>query len=182
MRLPRPLPESALAELATLLKQCKDKATYQRVPCLWLRAALGWSAPQVAQALGWSLRAGHHVPARSWRHGSAALLGPGRGGRAHAHRSVTQEPQLLAHFAVSATQGGVVEASPVRRAYEAAVGHTVPKSALDRLWSRPGWRKLAPRPRHRAASEAAQEAFPKSSVAWCAPRCSAKDSRAAPCG
>jgi transposase len=182
MRPPQPLPKPALKELAALLKECKDKATYQRVQCVWLRAALGLPAPQVAQALGWSLSAVHHVQARYLRQGSAALLGPGRGGRAHAYLSVAEEQQLLTRFAVSAAQGGVVEASPVRRAYEATVGHTVSRSTLYRLLSRHGWRKLAPRPRHRAARAAAQEAFKKSSVVWYVPRCSARSSRAAPCG
>jgi transposase len=178
MRPPRPLPESALEELTTLLKQSKDKATYQRVQCLWLRAALGLSAPQVAQALGWSLSAVHHVQARYLRQGRAALLSLGRGGRAHAHLSTAEEEQFLARFSLAATHGGVVEASPVRTAYEAAIGHTVPKSTIYRLLSRHGWRKLAPRPRHIAASETAQEAFKKSFGAWCAPRCRAKASRA----
>jgi transposase len=182
MRLPRPIPESALEELAVLLKQCQDKATYQRVQGVWLRAAIGLSAPQIAQALGWSLSAVHHVPARYLRQGSVALLGPGRGGRAHAHLSVAEEQQLLTRFAASAAHGGVVEASPVRHAYEAAIGRTVPKSTVYRLLSRHGWRKLAPRPRHRAASAATQEAFKKSSVACYVPRCSARSNRAAPCG
>ena len=86
------------------------------------------------------------MQARYLRHGSAALLGPGRGGRAHAHLSVAEEQQRLARFAIPATHGGVVEASPVRRAYEAAAGHAVPKSTRYRLLSRPGWRKLAPPP------------------------------------
>ncbi|MBV9936886.1 MAG: winged helix-turn-helix domain-containing protein [Acidobacteriaceae bacterium] len=150
--------------------------------CVWLRAALGLSAPQVAQALGWSLSAVHHVQARYLRHGSAALLGPGRGGRAHAHLSAAEEQQLSARFTIPATHGGVVEVSPVRHAYETTIGHTVPKSTVYRLLSRHGWRKLAPRPRHVAASEAAQEAFKKSFVAWYAPRCSASNNRAAPCG
>jgi transposase len=182
MRPSQPLSEADRKELAALLKQCKDKATYQRVQCVWLRAALGLSAPQVAQALGWSLSAVHHVQARYLRHGSAALLGSGRGGRAHAHLSVAQEQELLADFAVPAAQGGVVEAGPVRTAYEAAVSRTVPKSTVYRLLRRHGWRKLVPRPRHVAASGAAQEAFKKSFVAWCAPRCNAKSNRAARCG
>jgi transposase len=182
MRPPQPLPKPALEELAALLKECKDKPTYQRVQCVWLRAALGLSAPQVAQALGWSLSAVHHAQARYLRQGSAALLGSGRGGRAHAYLSVAEEQQLLTRFAVSAAHGGVVEASPVRRAYEAVIGHTVSKSTLYRLLSRHGWRKLVPRPRHRAASAAVQEAFKKSSVAWYVPRCSARRGRAAPCG
>lgn len=182
MRPPRPLPEAALEEVATLLKQSEDKATYQRVQCLWLRAALGLSAPQVAQALGWSLSAVHHVQARYLRQGPAALRSPGRGGRAHAYLSASEEQQLLARFSLSAAHGGIVEASPVRTAYEAVIGHAVPKSTIYRLLSRHGWRKLAPRPRHRAASQEAQQAFKKSSVAWCAPRGSAQGRKAAPCG
>ena len=182
MRPPQLLPEAALKELTALLKPCKDKTTYQRVQCVWLRAALELSAPQVAQALGWSLSAVHHVQARYLRHGSAALLGSGRGGRAPAHLSVAQEQELLADFAGPAAPGGVVEAGPVRMAYEAAVGHTVPKSTVYRLLKRHGWRKLAPRPRPVAASGVVQEAFKKSFVVWCAPRCSAKASRAARCG
>ena len=73
------------------------------------------------------------VQARYLRHGSAALLGPGRGGGAHAPWSVAEEQQRLARFAVSATHGGVVEASPARRAYEVAVGHAAPQSTLYRL-------------------------------------------------
>lgn len=182
MRPPQPLSPAALKELAALLKQGKDKATYQRVQCVWRRAALGLSAPPVAQALGWSLRAVHPVQARYLRHGSAALLGAGRGGRAHANLSVAQEQPWLADFAVPAAQGGVVEAGPVRTADEAAVGHAVSKSTVYRLFMRHGWRKRAPRPRPVAASRAAQEAFPKSFVAWCAARGSAKGRRAAPCG
>jgi Winged helix-turn helix len=182
MRPPQPLPETVLKELAALLKQGKDKTTYQRVQCVWLRAALELSAPPVAQALGWWLSAVHHGQARSLRHGSAALLGSGRGGPAHAHLSVAQEQELLADFAVPAAPGGVVEAGPVRMADEAAVGHTVPQSTVYRLLNRHGWRKLTPRPRHVAASGVVQEAFQKSFVVWCAPRGSAKGRRAARCG
>ena len=182
MRPPQPLPEGALKELAALLKQCKDKAAYQRVQCVWLRAALGLSAPPVAQALGWSLSAVPHVQARYLREGSTVLFGPGRGGRAQANLSVAREQQLLADFAAPAAPGGVVEAGPVRTADETAVGQIVPKSTVYRLLSRHGWRKLAPRPRHAAAGGVARQEFQKSFVAWRAPRCSAKGCKAAACG
>ena len=160
----------AREELAALLKKSKDKVTYQRVQCIWLRAALGLSAPQVAQALGWSLSAVHHLQSRYWRQGAAALLGPGRGGRAHAYLSLTEEQRFLERFAFRAAQGGVIEAGPVRAAYAELVGHAVPKSTVYRLLARHDWRKLAPRPRHVGANAAAQEAFKKSCVRRCTPR------------
>ena len=53
MRIPKPIPEKAVARLGTALQKAKTKAEYQRVQCLWLRAALGLSSAQVAQAIGW---------------------------------------------------------------------------------------------------------------------------------
>ena len=53
MRPPRPFPEGTLERLQQGLKEARNKAEFQRVQCLWLRAALGLNANQVAQALGW---------------------------------------------------------------------------------------------------------------------------------
>ena len=55
MRTPRPLPEGAAERWAALLQEAKSKADYQRIPCVWLRAALGLHAPQIAIALGWKV-------------------------------------------------------------------------------------------------------------------------------
>jgi hypothetical protein len=46
-------PEGAVERLAPLLEQAQTKAEYQRIQAVWLRATLGLSAPQIAQALGW---------------------------------------------------------------------------------------------------------------------------------
>jgi hypothetical protein len=46
-------PEGAAARLAFLLQETKTKTEYQRLPAVWRRAALGLSAPPMAQALGW---------------------------------------------------------------------------------------------------------------------------------
>ncbi len=62
MRTPRPLPEGAAERLATLLKEAKSKAEYQRIQCVWLRAALGLRATQIAAALGWQVGSVRQVP------------------------------------------------------------------------------------------------------------------------
>jgi hypothetical protein len=53
MRRPQPLPPGAALELSRLLQSAPSQADYQRVLCLWLRAALDLPAAQVATALGW---------------------------------------------------------------------------------------------------------------------------------
>jgi hypothetical protein len=52
MGTPQPLPEGTAERLAAMLKGAKNKAEYQRIQCVWLRAALGLPASQIATALG----------------------------------------------------------------------------------------------------------------------------------
>ena len=52
MRTPRPLPTGAGERLAARLKEAKSQAEYQRLQCVWLRAALGLGAAPIARALG----------------------------------------------------------------------------------------------------------------------------------
>jgi len=52
MRPPRPFPEGSVERLAQALRGAQSKVEFQRVQCVWLRAALGLNANQVAQALG----------------------------------------------------------------------------------------------------------------------------------
>jgi transposase len=161
-------------KLRRLLDQVETKADYQRVLCLWLRA-LGLSATEIARTLGWRTSSVYHLHSRYLHEGITVLLGAGRGGRHHALLSPEQERRLLAPFASTASQGGVAEASLIRRAYEGQeVGHRVAKSTVYRLLARQGWRKLAPRPAHPDASQEAQKAFKKSFVVWCAPKPYAK--------
>src|SRR4051794_34863519 len=111
-------------------------------------------------------RAGRHLPARVLCEGIGVLEQPGRGGRHRAHLTRAEEEALLAGFCFAVGQGGVVEAGPLRVAYEKQVEHPVAKSTLYRLLARHGWRKLVPRPYHPEASAKTQKAFKKSSGAW----------------
>jgi transposase len=155
------IPEGAAAELAPMLKQAQSSAEFQRIQCVWLRAVLGLSAPQIAQALGWQADHVRHVQAAYWRQGAEALRDKPRGGRHHAHLTRAQEQELLAPFLTLAPEGGVLVIAPVQAAYEAAIGRPVHASVVYRALHRHGWRKIMPRPKHPKASPEIQEAFKK---------------------
>lgn len=174
MRPTRPLSPSAGKVLTSLVDQAASKAEYQRLLCVWLRAALAMPAAEIATALGWSTGAVHNLHSRYLQQGASALLGGNHGGRRRALLSLEEEQALLQTFTVVAEQGGVAEASRIRAALEQQAGHPVTKSTVYRLLARHGWRKLVPRPTHPDANPAVQEAFKKSSGAWCVSRPHAK--------
>jgi len=161
MRPPTPLPRQAGKRLQKALKQAETKTEFQRVQCLWLRAALGLSADEVALAVGWAPTSVRRLQARYLREGEEVLQQGARGGRRHENLSEEAERQLLEGFLTSAAQGGVLEVKPIQAAYEAAVGHAVAKSTVYRMLARHDWRKIAPRPQHAKANPAAQAAFKK---------------------
>jgi len=154
-------PEGAAERLAPLLEQAKTKAEYQRVQAVWLRAALGLSAPQMAQALGWQAQSGRQLHSEYLRHGETVLQDKPKGGRHHANLTRRQEQELLAPFLAQAEAGGVLVVAPVQAAYEQMVGRSVHSSVVYRALHRQGWRKITPRPKHPKASEEAREAFKK---------------------
>jgi hypothetical protein len=73
MRTLRPLPEGAAERWAALLQEAKDKAEYQRIQCVWLRAALGLRAAQMTTVLGWQAGSVRQVHSDHLRHGEAVL-------------------------------------------------------------------------------------------------------------
>jgi transposase len=159
----RPLPEGTVERLAPLLQEVRSKAEYQRVQCVWLRATLGLSSRQIAEALGWQASSVRHVQARYFREGEDTLRDQPQGGRHHAHLTREEEQELLAPFLAKAQQGEVVIAAPVQQAYEARLGHPVHHSVVYRALHRQGWRKIQPRPQHPKTDAAVQEEFKKSS-------------------
>jgi transposase len=161
MRTPRPLPDGAAERLAAMLKEAKSRADYQRIQCVWLRAALGLGAAQIAVALGWQVGSVRQVHSDYLRQGEAVLWGKPSGGRHHQNLTREQEQELLAPFLELAASGGVLVVAPVQAAYEAAVGRPVHHSVVYRALHRQGWRKVVPRPKHPKANEEAAEAFKK---------------------
>ena len=155
-------PQGAVEQLASLLQQAKTKGEYQRVQAVWLRAALGLSAPQIAQALGWQAQSVRQLHSAYSRHGEAVLRDRPKGGRHHENLTLQQEQELLTPFLTQAREGGVLVVAPVQAAYEQAVGRPVHSSVVYRALHRQGWRKVTPRPKHLKTSEEARAAFKKS--------------------
>ena len=85
------------------------------------------------------------------------------GGRRRQNMTRDEEARIVAPFFHTAKKGGILTVSPIREAYEQAVGHRVPDSTIYRVLARHGWRKLAPDKRHPKADPSAQEAFKKNS-------------------
>jgi transposase len=166
MRTPQPLPDGAAERLAVLLQQAKSKAEYQRIQCVWMRAALALGAAQIATALGWQAGSVRQVQADYLRHGEIALASKPKGGRHRQNLTIEQEKELLLPFLEQAEAGGVLVVAPVQAAYEQALGRPVHHSVVYRALHRQGWRKIQPRPRHPKTNAAVQEEFKKSSRPW----------------
>src|SRR3954468_3341465 len=166
MRTPRSLPEGVAERLAALLKEAQSKAEYQRIQCVWLRAALGLRAIQIATALGWQVGSVRQVHSDYLRQGEAVLQSKPLGGRHRQNLTLEQEKELLTPFLEQAAVGGVLIVAPVQAAYETALGRPVHHSVVYRALHWQGWRKIMPRPKHPKASEEAQETFKKSCPPW----------------
>jgi transposase len=85
------------------------------------------------------------------------------GGRRRQNMTREEEADLLGPFFEEAKMGGILIVNPVKKAYEQAVGRSVPDSTVYRLLARHGWRKIAPDTRHPKADPRAQEEFKKNS-------------------
>jgi len=163
MRPPKQICPKDRAALKELLREARTKADFQRVQCVWMRAALGMNSTEIAAAVGWSKSTVKIVQMRYFREKEQALIGAGRGGRKNQYLTYEEEKKLLDGFSAAAMEGGVLVVSDIQAAYERKVGRSVAKSTVYRLMARHGWRKIAPRPRHPKSDPVAQEEFKKNS-------------------
>lgn len=161
MRKPRPISSEAMESLKELLEETRTKADFRRVLCVWLRARLGMSSHEAAEAVGYNSGTVRRIQAHYLREGESSLIGKGRGGRRYGNMSVEQEAQFLTGFIEKAKAGSVIVVSEIKSVYEKVLGHKVPKSTVYRMLDRHGWRKIVPRPLHPKADKEAQEAFKK---------------------
>lgn len=161
MRPAKPISESSKERLFGLLKKARTRADFQRVQCVWLRASLNLSAMDVAVAIGWKAGSVRQLQSNYLKQGESALIGVGRGGRRNSYLTLEEEEDFLRGFIERASQGGILVAGEVKRAFETKIGRKVPKSTIYRMLARHGWRKVAPRPRHPKSDEVVQETYKK---------------------
>lgn len=177
-----PCDEATVEALQARLKQAGTIAEFQRIQCVLMRVALGCSAGEIAQVLGWATATVHITHSRWAREGDAFFELKGKGGRFNQNLTEAEEAEVLAPFMDKATAGGVLKVAEIQTAYEARVGKAVPNSTVYRLLKRHGWRKVVPRPRHPKADVAARGAFKKSFAGSCAGKSVAKPLTSAACG
>ena len=139
MRKPKPFPEGSLEKLKAALDAASTKAQYQRVLCLWLRAAVGLTVREIALALGWHPSTVCNLHTRYARLGDAVLAQPGRGGRRRQNLSHEDEYALLRRLRQEAAPNCVINSARVLAAYEKAVGRRVAPSTVSRMLARHGW-------------------------------------------
>ena len=163
MRPPTLLSEEQKEAIKLLLSKTKAKEDFQRVQCIWLRAALNLSSADTAMAVGWSQSTVKIIQSRYLREGEKVLLGKGRGGKRYSNLTGQEESDLLSSFLEQARAGGVLVVGEIKTAYEKKAGKQVPKSTVYRMLARHGWRKIMPRPKHPKADIGSQEAFKKNS-------------------
>lgn len=152
---------ATIKALAERLKKAATRAEFQRIQCVLIRATLNSTAAEIAQLLGWSLATVHIIHSRWAKEGDAIFDLKRRGGRRNHYLTPEEEKAFLAPFLRKAEAGGMLDASGIRKAFEARVGKAVAPSTIYRMLERHGWRKVAPRPRHPKSDPAAQAAFKK---------------------
>lgn len=167
-----------LAALQERLKAAKTKTEHRRVEAVWLSRRHRMKPGDIGEAVGYNRSHVYALLAAYRRHGVAALAPKQRGGRHRENMTVEEEAALLEPLKTKAGKGGVIVVAEVQAAYEKKLGRKVPASTVYFMLHRHGWRKIQPRPRHRDADPAAQEAFKKNSGRSSKRRSASKPSKA----
>ena len=98
MRTPKAISDQQQESLRNLLGQAKTKADFQRVQCLWLRAALNMNPVDTAKAVGWSQSTVKIIQSRYLREGKKVLMGKGRGGKRYSNKQSTRRKSFSTFF------------------------------------------------------------------------------------
>lgn len=153
----------SLKELQSLTKKQRTASLHLKLRAIIL-ARRGWTAPQIAEALGKGRRSVQRWIAAYNEDGLDGLQDR-RGGN---HRLLTpmQEEQLKSHLDALAEDphDGIRHAADLQPWLEQQFHVTYSLSGLYALLHRLGYSWLMPRPRHPKADPAAQEAFKKSAA------------------
>jgi len=152
--------EDQRKEVRKAYRASKDTREQIRLLCLRLRIERGYSAIQIAGLADCSEGLVKKVIGDYSREGLGGVL-RGQFGGNRRNLSLDAETALLAPFLAKAEKGQILIVSDIQKAYESALGRTVPNSTIYRMLDRHNWRKVMPRPRHPKANPEEQEAYKK---------------------
>ena len=147
-------------EVKRAYKASKDTREQTRLLCLRLRIEKSYPSKQIAEITDCSEGLVKKVISDYGREGLDSILRGTFGGH-HRNLSYVEEEALLEPFLRGAEKGQILIVSDIHKAYEEAVGRTVPASTVYRVLDRHNWRKVMPRPRHPKANPEVQEAYKK---------------------
>jgi len=150
------------AEVKKAYKASKNTREQTRLLCLRLRIEKSYPSRQIAEIVDCSEGLVKKVISDYGREGLSSIMRGTFGGN-HRNLSYAEEEALLEPFLREAKKGQILIVTDIHRAYEAAVGRTVPLSTVYRMLDRHNWRKVMPRPRHPKANPEEQEAYKKNS-------------------
>jgi transposase len=154
--------EAQKTEVRKAYRTSKDTREQTRLLCLRLRIERAYTSKQIADIADCSEGLVKKVISDYGRGGLTGILRGTFGGNRR-NLSLAEEGKLLAPFLVNAEKGQILIVADIQKAYENAVGHSVPPSTVYRMLDRHNWRKVMPRPRHPKANPEEQEAYKKNS-------------------
>jgi transposase len=154
-------PHLSIDEVKGKLRTSGDFWLHQKWSVIYTALVDPRPAATIALHLGVSVPFVHKIISLYKRFGPAVLATPGSGGRRNQYLTIEEEQQFIAPFLQHAATGEMATIRAIKSAFEAYVHHPVHKTAIYRLLYRHGWRKIAPRARHPAATPDTQDAFKK---------------------
>jgi hypothetical protein len=157
-------PHLSLDEAKGKLRTSGDFWLHQKWSVIYTALVDPRPAATIALHLGVSVPFVHKIISLYKRFGPAVLETPGSGGRRHPYLPMDEAQPCIAPVLQRAATGEMATIRVIKSAFEAYVHHAVHKTTIYRLLSRHGWRKMAPRARHPAATPDRQDAFKKTRV------------------
>jgi transposase len=151
----------SIEEVKGQLRASGDFWTHQKWLVIYTALVDPRPATAIALHLGVSVPFVHKIISVYKRCGPRALATPGTGGRRHQYLTSGEEQRFIAPFIQRAAPGEIATIRSIKDAFEAHVHRAVHKTTIYRLLDRHGWRKIAPRAKHPAATPELQAAFKK---------------------
>lgn len=146
--------------MRTLLPQAETVWELRRIQCVFLRAAEGKSAEEIAPMVGLHPGSVWRIWSLYMKEGDAALLGEKRGrARGNAHLTLEEERDILMSFLKKAGHGQLLTVRRVHAAVCQKIGRAVDPSITYRMLHRHGWRKITPLPTHPRGNGRKRERF-----------------------
>lgn len=134
-------------EVKKAYRASKDARERTRLLCLRLRIERAYPSEKIADIADCSNGLAKKVISDYGRDGLDGIL-RGKFGGNRRNISLSEEEKLLAPFLKQAESGQILVVSDIQKAYEKALGRTVPPSTVYRMLDRHNWRKVMPRSKH----------------------------------